>query len=160
MISLSHLIREKLRHGRSNQTRLTSFTLILITAWVAISPKSNLVWRVYQNLPIPPDELKCGVHYPAKRGGGIEAALFPNRTSLNHCISTNPMPLHMENRRDARMTEKKSNPPDINAPSVSVIIPARNAEASIAATLDSVLTQDYAGPVEGIVADDTTRWCR
>ena len=37
--------------------------------------------------------------------------------------------------------------------SVSIIIPARNEEAAIAATLDSVLAQDYAGPVEVIVAD-------
>ena len=36
---------------------------------------------------------------------------------------------------------------------VSVIIPARNEEASIAATLDSVLSQDYSGPIEVIVAD-------
>ena len=38
-------------------------------------------------------------------------------------------------------------------PSVSVIIPARNAEANIAAALDSILAQDYPGPVEIIVAD-------
>lgn len=37
-------------------------------------------------------------------------------------------------------------------PSVSVIIPARYAEATIASTLDSVLAQDYGGPVEVIVA--------
>lgn len=38
-------------------------------------------------------------------------------------------------------------------PSVSVIIAARNAEATIGATLDSVLSQDYSGPMEVIVAD-------
>ncbi len=38
-------------------------------------------------------------------------------------------------------------------PSVSVIIPARNAEATIARALNSVLSQDYAGSVEVIVAD-------
>ena len=38
-------------------------------------------------------------------------------------------------------------------PSVSVIIPARNAEANIAAALDSILAQDYPGPLEVIVAD-------
>lgn len=37
-------------------------------------------------------------------------------------------------------------------PSVSVIIPARDAEATIASTLDSVLAQDYGGPTEVIVA--------
>ncbi len=38
-------------------------------------------------------------------------------------------------------------------PSVSVIIPARNAEATITSTLDSVMAQDYEGPLEVIVAD-------
>ena len=38
-------------------------------------------------------------------------------------------------------------------PSVSVLIPARNAEATIGAALDSVLAQDYEGSVEVIVAD-------
>ena len=38
-------------------------------------------------------------------------------------------------------------------PTVSVIIPARNAEATIAECLDSVISQDYPSPVEVIVAD-------
>ena len=38
-------------------------------------------------------------------------------------------------------------------PSVSVLIPARNAEATIGAAIDSVLSQDYEGPVEVVVAD-------
>ena len=38
-------------------------------------------------------------------------------------------------------------------PPTSVVIPARNAEATIVATLDSVLSQEYPGPVEVIVAD-------
>ena len=38
-------------------------------------------------------------------------------------------------------------------PSVSVVIPARNAEATIGAAIDSVLSQDYKGLVEVIVAD-------
>ena len=38
-------------------------------------------------------------------------------------------------------------------PSVSVLIPARNAEATIGAAIDSVLSQDYEGSVEVIVAD-------
>lgn len=38
-------------------------------------------------------------------------------------------------------------------PSVSVVIPARDAEATIAASLDSVFSQDYTGPLEVIVAD-------
>lgn len=39
------------------------------------------------------------------------------------------------------------------APPVSVIVPARDAEDTITATLDSILAQDYGGPVEVIVAD-------
>ena len=38
-------------------------------------------------------------------------------------------------------------------PSVSVLIPVRNAEATIGAAIDSVLSQDYEGSVEVIVAD-------
>ena len=38
-------------------------------------------------------------------------------------------------------------------PPVSVIIPARNAEAVLPDALDSVLRQDYGGPIEVIVAD-------
>lgn len=38
-------------------------------------------------------------------------------------------------------------------PSLSVVIPARNAEATIGEALDSVFAQDYRGPVEVIVAD-------
>ena len=38
-------------------------------------------------------------------------------------------------------------------PGVSVIVPARNAGATLPATLDSILSQDYPGPVELIVAD-------
>ena len=43
-------------------------------------------------------------------------------------------------------------------PDVSVIIPTRNSDATIAATLDSVFGQDYAGSMEVTVADgsDTT----
>ena len=38
-------------------------------------------------------------------------------------------------------------------PAVSVIVPARNAEATLPAALDSILSQDYAGGIEVIVAD-------
>ena len=39
------------------------------------------------------------------------------------------------------------------SPSVSVLIPVRNAEATIGAAIDSVLSQDYPGSVEIVVAD-------
>ncbi len=38
-------------------------------------------------------------------------------------------------------------------PAVSVVIPARNAEATIVPTLDSIFAQDYPGSIEVIVAD-------
>ena len=38
-------------------------------------------------------------------------------------------------------------------PAVSVIVPARNAEATLPAALDSILSQDYPGQIEVIVAD-------
>lgn len=40
-------------------------------------------------------------------------------------------------------------------PSVSVLIPARNAQKTISASLDSVLSQDYPGSVEVIVVDES-----
>ena len=43
--------------------------------------------------------------------------------------------------------------PDASAPSVSVIMPARNAEGTIAEALESVRAQDYPGRVEVVVAD-------
>ncbi len=52
----------------------------------------------------------------------------------------------------SRQTSRTGEAP-LHPSSVSVIIPARNAEATIAATLDSVLSQDYAGRIEVIVAD-------
>ncbi len=42
-------------------------------------------------------------------------------------------------------------------PSVSIVIPARDSEATIAEALESALAQDYAGPVEIIVADGSDR---
>ena len=54
-----------------------------------------------------------------------------------------------QGKSDARPTTATAAP----FPSISVIVPARNAEATITATLDSVLSQEYAGPLEVLVAD-------
>lgn len=40
------------------------FALIYITVWVVLFPKSELVWRVFKDLPTPPDELKNELNYP------------------------------------------------------------------------------------------------
>ncbi len=39
------------------------FTLILITIWVVLSSKSTIVWRFFEDLPIPPHELKKLLHF-------------------------------------------------------------------------------------------------
>ena len=40
------------------------FCLIMLTIWAIFFPKSNLIWRVFKDLPIPPDELKSDLNYP------------------------------------------------------------------------------------------------
>ena len=40
------------------------FSLILLTIWVILSPKSDLVWRLFKNLPSPPDVLKKELNFP------------------------------------------------------------------------------------------------
>ena len=42
----------------------TYFILILMTIWVVLFPKSNLIWSIFKDLPIPPDELKFNLNYP------------------------------------------------------------------------------------------------
>jgi lipopolysaccharide/colanic/teichoic acid biosynthesis glycosyltransferase len=46
-----------------NQTILTYFAVIAVTVWVVPFSSSSLVWRVFDGLPIPPDELKAALHY-------------------------------------------------------------------------------------------------
>lgn len=36
----------------------TYFTIILVTAWVIIAPKSGIAWRVFPGLPKPPAALE------------------------------------------------------------------------------------------------------
>lgn len=43
---------------QKNLSFYTDFMLIFITAWVIISPKSQLVYRIFKDLPIRPQELK------------------------------------------------------------------------------------------------------
>ena len=59
------------------------------------------------------------------------------------------MSIEISRLRIPRVIPRPPPPP----PRVSVIIPARNAEATILFTLDSVFAQDYEGPMEVIVAD-------
>lgn len=47
-----------------NQSLITYFAVIFITLWVILSPSSSLVWRVFKDLPAPPDLLKGPLNYP------------------------------------------------------------------------------------------------
>ena len=46
------------------QGLITYFVLILLTVWVVLSPKSDLVWRLFKDLPCPPDILKKDLNFP------------------------------------------------------------------------------------------------
>ena len=39
------------------------FKIIFLTLWVVVFPKSNLVWKVFANIPAPPDSLKEFLNY-------------------------------------------------------------------------------------------------
>lgn len=47
-----------------HQNLFTYFVVIAVTVWVVIFSKSELVWRVFHGLPVPPDELKVALNYP------------------------------------------------------------------------------------------------
>lgn len=47
------------------QTLTMYFTLIFLTIWVVLFPKSDLTWRVLKDLPIPPDALKNELNFTA-----------------------------------------------------------------------------------------------
>lgn len=47
-----------------HQTLLTYFLVILITIWVVVIPASNIVWKVFKGIPVPPDALKEPLNYP------------------------------------------------------------------------------------------------
>lgn len=40
------------------------FVLIFVTIWVVFRPKSQLVWKVFKDLPEPPDSLRLALNYP------------------------------------------------------------------------------------------------
>lgn len=47
----------------ANQGLFTYFTLIFLTIWVIIFPKTSVPWMVFKNLPEPPDSLKAHLNY-------------------------------------------------------------------------------------------------
>ncbi len=46
-----------------NQSIQIYFTIIFATIWVVIFPFSNLVWRLFKDLPVPPEVLKSPLNY-------------------------------------------------------------------------------------------------
>jgi lipopolysaccharide/colanic/teichoic acid biosynthesis glycosyltransferase len=50
-----------------NQSLYTYFQVIFVTIYVVMFSSSTLVWQVFKGLPIPPDELKGLLNYPATR---------------------------------------------------------------------------------------------
>ena len=49
----------------SNRGLSVYFIVILATAWAVVFPKSDVAWRVFQELPEPPDDLKLALNYKA-----------------------------------------------------------------------------------------------
>ena len=47
----------------SHQKMHNYFLIILLTIWVVIKPKSNLIWKIFYDLPIPSMELKLVLNY-------------------------------------------------------------------------------------------------
>ena len=45
------------------QGLIAYFSLILLTVWVVLFPKSDLVWRLFKDLPSPPDILKRDLNF-------------------------------------------------------------------------------------------------
>jgi lipopolysaccharide/colanic/teichoic acid biosynthesis glycosyltransferase len=48
-----------------NQSLLTYFAIIFVTVWVIFFPSSSMAWRVFKDLPSPPDLLKVPLNYPS-----------------------------------------------------------------------------------------------
>ncbi|ATX82000.1 Sugar transferase involved in LPS biosynthesis (colanic, teichoic acid) [Mariprofundus ferrinatatus] len=46
-----------------HQTLRVYFSVIAVTVWVVLFPNSDLVWRAFDGLPVPPDELKSALNH-------------------------------------------------------------------------------------------------
>ena len=47
----------------SHRNWVTYFGLIGLTLWVVVRPNSGLAWKIFHDLPIPPDDLKAHLKY-------------------------------------------------------------------------------------------------
>lgn len=50
-----------------NQDLWTYFSFICLTVWVVLKPNSSLVWKIFKDLPDPPNILKGSLGYPETR---------------------------------------------------------------------------------------------
>lgn len=48
----------------SNKRLYIYFLAIFITVWAILSPNTTMAWRVFEDLPEPPEELKRVLNYP------------------------------------------------------------------------------------------------
>jgi len=46
------------------QNLIVYFSLIFLTIWVVLFPKSDVIWRVFRDLPVPPVDLKTDLNFP------------------------------------------------------------------------------------------------
>ena len=54
----------------------TYFAVILVTVWIVIFPKSDLNWRIFSGLPLPPDELKQALNYSEQKSAVYARVFF------------------------------------------------------------------------------------
>ena len=47
-----------------HQNLWTYFSFICLTVWVVLKPNSSLVWKIFKDLPAPPNALKGSLGYP------------------------------------------------------------------------------------------------
>jgi lipopolysaccharide/colanic/teichoic acid biosynthesis glycosyltransferase len=49
-----------------HQNLYTYFAVIILTVWVVLFPKSELVWKIFSHLPTPPDSLQKHLNYTVR----------------------------------------------------------------------------------------------
>ena len=47
----------------NHQSLYIYFVSIIVTVWAVFLPMTNIVWRVYRGLPLPPDQLKDALNF-------------------------------------------------------------------------------------------------
>jgi lipopolysaccharide/colanic/teichoic acid biosynthesis glycosyltransferase len=47
-----------------NQSLSTYFLVIFVTVWVVLFPSAGIAWKIFKDLPVPPDNLVAALKYP------------------------------------------------------------------------------------------------